>query len=109
MTATHAMRVFGRWQTLSLMEQMGNIGSEVERAFVEYALGTNIFGAAATRALELFDATVRDPRCRRRLKEILRSREVFCDALTGGNEYGSVFADVNAYFLEFAIAARCNR
>ena len=32
MTAQHPELAAGRWQTLSLMEQLANVGSEVERA-----------------------------------------------------------------------------
>ena len=98
----------GHWQALTLCEQMGNIGSEVSRARLAQGRDAAGFDAAMARALELFDLTVADPRWRRGLREILRSREVFCDAALGGREYGASLADLELYFDEFAFAARKN-
>ena len=91
---------------MSLAEQMGNIGSEVSRARIWQGKDPESFESAVARALELFDLTIRDPRWRHRLKEILRSREVFCDAALGDGEYKSPLANLESYFDEFAIAAR---
>ncbi len=98
----------GRWRELTLAEQMGNIGSEVSRARLSQAKDAVGFQGAVVRALELFDLTATDPRWRGRRREILRSREVFCDATLGGHEYGASLADMEEYFDEFAIAARKN-
>ncbi len=65
--------------------------------------------AAFERALELLDLTLADPRWRGRLREIARSRELVCDAASGGHAYGSTLADLDRYFLWFAIAARRTR
>ena len=90
------------------MEQLGNIGSEVGRA--GRACGDEKrFDGAVARALELFDLTLSDPRWRKRLKEIARSRELFCDAVFGGKEYGTTFESLDTYFYYFAFAARANR
>ena len=99
----------GGWSRLSLSEQMGNIGSEVSRAALWQGKDAASFQAAVLRALELFDLTVRDPRWGARLKEICRSREVFCDAAMGEQEYGSLLADLEPYFDDFAIAARAQK
>ncbi|MDQ6747722.1 MAG: hypothetical protein M3010_06420 [Candidatus Dormibacteraeota bacterium] len=61
---------------------------------------------ALDRALELLDMTLADPRNVGRLREICRAREVFLDYLVGSNEYGSSAAYLDAYFLQFGIAAR---
>jgi hypothetical protein len=58
------------------------------------------------RALDLFDLTLADPRWRGRYIEIARARELFCAAALGDNEYKTTLADLEAYFLPFAIAAR---
>lgn len=104
---THRGLAAGRWQTMTLAEQLGNIGSEVGRAFKakesENAAGTE---SALRRALELFDLTIADPRWAGRRKEILRAREVFCDLLIGKNQFGESPKDLDHYFLEFGIAAR---
>lgn len=96
----------GRWFKLNLMEQLGNIGSEVSRARRFQGKNEKRFQNAVDRALELFDLTLADSRWRGRLKEIGRAREVFCDAILGGREYGSNLSDLERYFDYFALAAR---
>ena len=68
------------WGRLELVEQLGNVGSEVERAIRAHEAGrTDRFESALERALELFDLTACDPRWRgHRCQEILRAREQFC-------------------------------
>lgn len=96
----------GRWFTMTLAEQMGNIGSEVSRANRAQNKDQQRFQNAVDRALELFYLTLSDMRWRGRLKEIGRAREVFCDAVYGGKEYGSSLASLQKYFDYFAIASR---
>lgn len=98
----------GKWFTLSLAEQMGNIGSEVSRVSKQQGKDQNLFHKATDRALELFDLTLSDNRWQRqhRLKEIGRAREVFCDALLGGKEYNSTFESLQKYFDHFGLVAR---
>ena len=97
----------GRWNQLSLMEQLGNIGSEVGRARIyQDKNDEERLQKAADRALELFDLTLADPRWRGRLQEIGRARDVFCDAVLGGREYSSKLSELESYFMYFAIAAR---
>ena len=106
MAFIHKDLAAGKWQKLSLAEQLGNIGSEVLRASRDK--GENIFTGPAERALELFDLTLSDPRWKGRYGEIARAREVFCDAVYGGKLYGSSLKDLVPYFDNFAIAARKN-
>lgn len=96
----------GRWYELSLAEQLGNIGSEVGRAFRWQRKDKNLFEGAVDRALELFDLTLSDSRWKGRRWEIARAREVFCDAVYGGNLYQSSFSDLVRYFDQFAFSAR---
>ena len=96
----------GKWHKLSLLEQMGNIGSEISRALKWKDKDQTLYQNALIRALELLDLTIQDPRWRKRLKELLRVREVFGDAIFGGKEYKSSLADLNRYFFHFAYAAR---
>jgi hypothetical protein len=96
----------GRWQQLSLAEQLANVGAEVGRMRRRAAAQRT---AAFERALELLDLTLADPRWRGRLKEIARAREVLCDAADGGLEYGATLEDLDRYFLDFAVAARQGR
>lgn len=108
-TFKHKTLAEGRWYTLSLMEQLGNIGSEVLRAARQENKNNNVLGAAAERALELFDLTLSDPRWKGRRSEIARAREVFCDAVYGGHLYKSSFSDLTRYFDHFALAARLHQ
>jgi len=94
----------GRWFTLSLAEQMGNIGSEVWRVLRARKRDEKRFWSAVERALELFDLTLEDRRWQGRRWEIARAREVFCDAIYGGKLYKSSLEDLVSYFDQFALA-----
>lgn len=109
MTFQHKSLAAGRWQQLSLAEQLGNIGSEVNRALKWKNKDPKLCEGALLRALELLDLTIQDLRWRKRLKELIRVREVFCDAVLGGRKYRSSMADLNRYFFQFACAARVDR
>ncbi len=104
--AQHADLAAGRWATLSLLEQMGNIGSEISRARRWQSRDPKLFDGAMIRALELLDLSIGDPRWRRRLKELLRARELLCDAWLGGMEYQTDLEGLDRYFFHFAVAAR---
>lgn len=93
----------GRWHKLPLAEQLANIGSEVSRATRWKEKDNNLFWGAVERAMELFYLTIADMRWRNRLKELTRLREVFCDAVLGGEEYGSTLHSLEKYFFYFAI------
>jgi hypothetical protein len=105
----HQELAAGRWYQLSLAEQLGNVGAEVGRMRRHSGRDAGSATAAFERALELLDLTLADPRWRGRLREIARSRELVCDAASGGHAYGSTLADLDRYFLWFAIAARRTR
>lgn len=104
----HESLAAGRWFTLSLAEQLGNVGSEVSRA-IRACEDEKRFEGCVTRAMELLDLTISDPRWRKRLKELTRTREVFWDAVLGGSEYGTTLEELDRYFYYFALAARANR
>ena len=95
-----------RWHTLTIAEQLGNIGSEVGRAAKWQGKDKNSFWGAVSRALELFDLTQSDRRWHRRRSELDRAREVFADAVLGGREYKSNLKDLEKYFMLFALAAQ---
>lgn len=95
-----------RWFTLTLADQLGNIGSEVGRARKWQNKDTQSFWSAVTRASELFDLTQEDQRWKRRRKELDRARESFADAVLGGKEFGSTLADLENYFMQFALFAQ---
>jgi len=108
MEVIHKELAKGKWFQLSLCEQLGNIGSEINRALRWKDRDKDNFEDAVNRALELFDLTLKDPRWKKRLKEIARSRELFCDAITGGKEYKSSLQDLDRYFFYYALCARRN-
>ena len=94
-----------RWHTFSLAEQLGNIGSEVSRASRQEGKDQKLFDGAVERALELFSLTLSDKRWKNRMRELGRVKEVFCDAILGGEEYGSKLKDIQKYFDYFGILA----
>ena len=111
MMSAHPTHAAGRWQTLPLMEQLGNVGSEVERAIRAHARGDDDrFQNALARALELFDLTANDPRWRgHRRREVLRAREQFCRLFFDEAAEAGLSDYLRKYFLEFAVAARAAR
>jgi hypothetical protein len=110
MNFQHRDLAAGRWQSLSLVEQLANVGSEVERALnwhrknkADYSL------LALDRALELLDLTITDPRRGRRLRELTRLREVLLDYFLGDNQYASTDKSWRDYFYAFGYAASFKR
>jgi hypothetical protein len=104
----HQSLAGGRWFSLTLAEQLGNIGSEVHRA-IKARGDASRYDRSVDRGLELFDLTMSDRRWRKRLKEIARARELFCHAAFGSNEHGTTLEDLDAYFQHFAVAAQLER
>ena len=94
---------------MSLVEQLANVGSEVGRISRWKEKDPQACEKAFSRALELLDLTIQDPRWQGRRKELTRVREFLCDAMLGGSEYGSNFVDLDRYFYHFAVGARANR
>lgn len=106
----HTDLASGRWFTLSLVEQLANVGSDVERTIQWKKKGDLEYSQRAfERALELLDLTIRDPKNRKRLKEIGRARELLVDYFMCDNEYSSTDAYWQNYFLDFAYAAAVRR
>mgnify|MGYP001558111066 FL=1 len=102
----HQTLAAGRWQELSLAEQLGNMGSEIGRAIRWQEKDPAEYEGALRRARELLDLTIQDPRWKGRLKELTRLRELFSDAVLGGVEYGTRLEDLDSYLFPFAFAAR---
>ncbi len=104
----HTDLAAGRWNTLTLAEQLAHVGSEVDRTIRAWeAKRSDRFDKALARALELLDLTARDARWRgHRRREILRVREEFCrlffdEEVSSGSTLG-----LARYFLHFAVLAR---
>lgn len=107
--ALHRDLSAARWSALSLVEQLGNVGSEISRAVRWTSRNPEMAQGALYRALELMDLTLADPGRRlspARLREIARAREVVVDFFAGSNEYGSTAAGLQKYFDAYALAAR---
>lgn len=109
MAPIHEQLAAGRWHTLSLMEQLANVGSDVGRAARWYGKDRQRCEQAFERALELLDLTFVDERWKGRRKELTRARELLCDAMFGGKLYKSDLASLDRYFFHFAMAARTGR
>lgn len=100
----------GRWNDLSLAEQLANVGSEVSRALNWRRKGNEEFSRrAAARALELLDLSIGCAGAYPRLKELARLREAVVDYFYGENSYSSSEALWRSYFDHFAVAARSRR
>ena len=94
----------GGWFKFSLAEQLGNIGSEYERALKWRRQNDERFQNAFDRFLELLDLTITDERHSfARKRELLRLRESACSEMTGGLQGP---ANLSGYFNQFAFLAR---
>ncbi len=106
MSVQHPSLAAGRWQTFSLVEQLANIGSEVERALNWLQKNNPEYSRLAFgRALELLNLTIADPRHQHRLKEMTRLREALLDFFLGTNEFNSTEKSWRSYFYGFAYAS----
>jgi len=109
MSYQHKDLAAGRWNKLSFVEQMANIGSEVERAFNWQAKNNTDYALQAfERSLELIDLTLDSTKGFTRLKELARLREVITDYFFGTNQFASTKESISRYFLSFTYAARRN-
>ncbi len=107
MTARHPSLAEGRWKTMSFLEQMSNVGSEVDRAFHWQEKQNPSFALKAyERALELLDLTLQSGGSFARLKEVARVREGLVDYFSGSQEYAGNAISWKKYFLQFNLAAR---
>jgi hypothetical protein len=107
MSGTEPMHAAARWHTLSVSEQMANVGSEVERTLRARAAKPERLDAAMARARELFDLSATDPRWPlHRRREILRAREEFCRLFFDAEVPERSAEGLRRYFLAFAVAVR---
>ena len=106
MTNLHQDLTVERWQKLSIFEQMANVGAEVGRAINWREKDKKRSNAAFERGLELLDLTIGSPSNKKRLKEILLTRECLVDYFMFDNIYASSDEKWNNYFYAFNYAAR---
>ncbi len=96
-----------RWHTLSLAEQIGNIGSEICRLRkTEERKDAPATEQSFYRALDCIDATISDLRWKWRLKEIVRLREVLADHVVHAGVYAVPLEQLERYCTDFAMIAR---
>mgnify|MGYP006308348579 CR=1 FL=1 len=102
----------GRWFELSLIEQLANVGMDIERT-IRWKQKNNSEQSnnAFERALDLLSLSILDPKNRKRLKELTRTREALIDYFVYDNEYGSTDQLWHNYFYPFnyAVALRKGR
>jgi hypothetical protein len=104
-TALHPDLAAGRWQTLSLVEQLANVGSEIERVLKWLSRGNPDYAQRALeRGLELPELTIADSKHAGRPRELTRLREVLLDYFLGENEFGSSASNWRSYFHPYASA-----
>jgi len=109
MSYQHKSLAGGRWGKLSLLEQMANIGSEVERALNwRTKNNTDYAQKAFERTLELIDLTLENTVNFAHLKEITRLREAVVDYFFGTNQFMSTESSWRNYFSHFTYAGRRN-
>lgn len=109
MNYQHKNLAAGRWKKLSFIEQMANIGSEVERTMSwRKKKNKDSSQKAFFRSLELVSLTIADKKNKKRLKELTRLKEVLVDYFFGSNQYGSSDKLWHNYFYAFNYAARVN-
>ena len=110
MTVQHKQLAQGRWFELSLLEQLANIGSEVNRALSWQEKNNPLYRERAfERALELLSLTIADAKNRKRLKELTRLREALIDYFCFDNQFQSSPDLWRKYFFAFNWAARAGR
>lgn len=109
MNYQHKNLVAGRWKNLSFIEQMANVGSEVERTILWRKKGNDLYSQKAfTRALELLDLTIADSKNKGKIRELTRTREALVDYFFGENQFSSSDKLWHNYFHAFNYAARVN-
>jgi hypothetical protein len=110
MNCQHKELASGRWEKLTFLEQMANIGSEVERALNwQKKNNTDYSQKASERALELISLTIRNVKSYARLKEMTRMKEAIADYFFGSNQFMSTEKSWRSYFSHFTYAAARER
>ncbi len=109
MNPQHKKLASGNWNKLSLIIQMANVGSEVERTISWKNKGNLEYSKMAfIRALELLDLTITCDKNRKRLKELTRVREALVDYFESDNQFSSSDKLWQKYFFAFNYCARMN-
>jgi len=106
----HKTLASGRWFELSLVEQLANVGSDIQRTITWKKKGELEYSRKAfERALELLCLTIQDPKNRKRLKEICRVKEALIDHFMYDNVYQTTDESWQKYFFNFNYMAALRR
>ena len=109
MNYAHPGLANGKWQQLTLAQQIANIGSEVIRGFKWKTKGKKERSDEAfIRALELFDLTI-EGKTSSQLKELRRYRSLIADYAFGANEFKLDREKTEKFFLQFNYLARSKK
>ncbi len=96
-----------RWAELTLAEQLGNVGSEVNRMISWRHKDKAIANRAFERMLELMDLTLANLHNKYRLREIARARELLVGNWLASDLEGDVeLSQLNNYFFQFALLSK---
>jgi hypothetical protein len=99
MNIQHKKLASGSWSRMSLIEQLANVGSEVERTIAWKEKGNAEYSKKAfERALELLALTKNSVEEKSRLNEITRMYELLVDYFEGDNRYQSTDKLWRKYF-----------
>lgn len=97
-----------KWFSLTVPEQLGNIGSEYDRILSWKQKNQPDYSQKAlARTLELIDLTAADPQWRgSKLRELMRLREWICQEFFSPTATGP---GLKKYFLQYATLARAKQ
>lgn len=101
-----------RWAKLDIFNQMGNIYSEVGRSFkTRGQKNSKDHEEAVSRAIDLFDASVRILIAKKspKAREVLRAKEQFLELALNDEATPESIDSLDRYFMQFALAARLTR
>ncbi len=107
----HSTLAEGRWFKFSVLEQLANVGCDVDRTIQWRNKGNLEYSHDAfERAIELLDFTIADPKHKNgTLKELLLVRECLIDYFMYDNVYSSTDKFWQDYFYQFNYAAALQR
>jgi len=109
MNYQHQELASGKWNKLTFIEQMANLGSEVGRTITWKNQDKLDYSERAfERALELLHLTIADIKNKHHLRGLTRLREALIDYFSFDNEFKSSDKLWQNYFYAFNFAARRN-
>jgi len=100
--------MYENWHQMTLAEQLGNIGSDYERA-LRWKTKNNqsLVDGALARTLEQIDLSLSDPRwVGARRREIARMRDEVCREILAEEMNMDSARQLQRYFMAFAVADR---